>query len=372
MNYIFKYPESALLYTVVLMIGIYFSYMGSLRKYRKKTKVNIWIYLLIFLLSTLAGLRNSKTGVDTAHYIARYIEPIREGKFWIITDMSIGFKTIVWFTYLFTTHTFVVLIVIAMITNTCIILRLWDYRNKASFTLMFVMYYCFYYLITYNLFRQFLAVSIVFYSSRYIEQKRYKKYILGTTISILIHNISILGFILLVMDIALSDENPKEKKKRRMFFLISPLILSIVSWALLNHFDFNHYIYLLKRPGNHGNNGISIPIKMLLSVIMYYGINKEMKKDVSNCELSITEIKKITWIYIVGLLIGLSAYISYEAERLTYYFVIYEPIFASIKVKKNVQVQITRYLYFLFAIYSLYSKLSGGGSKIMPYMFFWQ
>lgn len=372
MNYILEYPESALLYIFILITGSFFSYLGSLKKYRNNTKTNIWIYALILLLSIFAGFRNGETGVDTAHYIIRYMEPIREGAFWSITDMSIGFKFIVWFTYLFTNHTFIVFTVIALITNSCIILRLWDYRNKSSFLLMFIMYYGFYYLITFNLFRQFLSIAIVFYYSRYIELKRYKTYIVGVVLAIMIHNISILGFMLIPIDILLSNENLKERKIRRIVLLLSPIIILVISWGLLNYFDFDHYIHLLNRPGNHGSNGISIPIKMLLGFIMYYGIRKRISYNINDCAISLAELNKIISIYFIGLLIGLTSYISYEAERLTYYFVMFEPILVSIKVKKNFQIQIIRYLYILFTIYSLYSKLAGGGSKIIPYTFFWQ
>lgn len=368
MNYVLKYPGSALLYIFILILSLCCAYFGSSSAQRLRSRINIWIILLIGILSIFAGIRNEVVGVDLAHYIIRYIEPIKEGYFSYITDMSIGFKVFVWIVYLFTDQTFIVVTMISLLTNTLIVLRLWDFRNKSSFTMMIFWYYCLYYLVTFNIFRQFMAVAIVFYFTRFLENKNYKTFLIGVIIATTIHNVSILGFAYLPIYILLSNESKQEKKVKNIFLLVSPLLILVTAFVLYRFYDFDHYIDLLNRSTNKGLSGISVPIKIILGIYFF----RVVKKCIVKSNVTQNEWFKWGFIYLLGLLIGISAYISFEAERFTFYFILFEIPFVSVKCKKNSKLRILKFIYCVFAIYSLYSKLAGGGSQIMPYLTFWQ
>ena len=367
MNYIVEYPGSAVLYFAVFLLSIVCATAAS-TKQKSRGLYNPWLIFLILLLSIFAGMRSDHVGVDVAHYIVRYIEPIQAGRFFEIHDMSVGFKALVWLFYLITDNAHIVLLMIALLTNALIVLRLWDFRKKSSFSLMIAWYYCVYYLVTFNIFRQFIAVAIVFYSTRFLEEKRYRSFIVGVIVATTIHNVSILGFIYLTVYILLSSETHKERKLRRYLMISSPILILIVAVLLYRFYDFDHYLNLLNRATNRGTDGISFPVKIILGIILYRTVKKNMHKT----NINEIQLREFGAIYSIGLLIGLLSYISFEAERFTFYFMMYEMPYVSFRYRRSGKLQLIRYIYIAFMIYTMYSKLSGGGSQIMPYTFYWQ
>ena len=370
MNYVIEYPGSALLYLGVLCLSLIFAFLATHEVHSRNKIINIWVILLIALLVIFAGIRGESVGVDVAHYIVRHIEPIREGAFSSV-DQPIGFKSLVWLVYQFTDQTWVVFLSFSLITNALIVLRLWDFRDKSSFSMMIFWYYCFYYIVSFNIFRQFIAVAIIFYFTRFLESKNYKIYILAVALAITFHSTAILGFVPLFIDIYLSDEKIKERKLRKYFTLAMPIIIIAAVVFVYYFYDYDHYMYLLNRSTNQANIGISIPVKLVLGIAMYRIINREIRHyPDEKVKVKENELKKITANYTLGLIIALMSFIASEAERFSFYYMQYETVFVSFKSKKDRKLIVLRVLYILLGLYTLYSRLSGNGLQIMPYVLF--
>jgi len=367
MNYIMEYPKSAFLYISVLFFCLIFSFIG-LRKDNKEKKLNVWIVLIITILSVIAGIRGETVGIDVAHYITSHIEPIRNG-FFSQVDQPIGFKLLVWFVYRFTNKTFVVFTVFAFITNGLIILRLWDFRNKGSFSLMLFFYYCYYYLITYNVFRQFISIAIVFYFTRYLEQKKYILYIIIVALACTIHSTAILGFILLPLDILFSEEGKKQRMMKKIFLILSPIIIIIAAFLVYKYFDYDHYLDLYK-VYNIGGLGFMTPSKIIVAISIFIIFKNEIKQKRIQL-LKSFQLSNIFVIYILGLLLSLLVYFSNLADRFAWYFLMFEPIFMSFIIKKMDYRLLMRGIYIIFAIYTLFNALNNSGQGIMPYITFW-
>ena len=368
MNYISQYPKSVLLYIFILFVCLIFAIMGTRRRYREK-KFNIWVIFIIFILSIFAGIRGETVGIDVEHYILRHIEPIREG-FFLRVNQPIGFKILVWLVYKFTDQTYMVFMLFAFITNGLIIKRLWDFRNKASFPMMILFYYCYYYLITFNVFRQFISIAIVFFATRFLENKQYSKYIVAVVMAMTIHSTSILGFILLLIDILLSNSDKKQRKIRKMFLMASPILIFAVATLIYKYFDYEHYLnlYLVY---NTGRLGFMTPVKIAFSILIYW----LLKHDYSvkhKTTAGTNELKKLFTIYFIGLVMALIVILSSFADRFAWYFLIWEPVFMSLKIKKKGFRLLMNSIYILFALYTLYISLNSSGQGIMPYVTIWQ
>lgn len=368
MNYIYKYPESVFLYISILFVCLVFAYLGSSKKNRKK-KFNIWVLLIILILSIFAGIRGETVGFDVAHYIVRHIEPIREGLFSRV-NQPVGFKILIWLVYRFTDQTYMVFMVLAFITNGLIISRLWDFRNKASFPMMIFFYYCYYYLITFNVFRQFITIAIVFFVTRFLESKQYFKYCIGIAIAMSIHSIAILGLVLLPIDILLANSDKKQRKIRKVFLIASPALILGISVLLYTYFDYDHYLNLYSIYAT-GRLGFMTPAKIVISILMFWVLRHD-----GNIKYNITmdtdELKSIFITYFIGLAMALLVILSSFADRFAWYFLIWEPVFMALKIKKKDLRILMHGIYILFALYTLYLSLNSSGQGIMPYVTKWQ
>ena len=353
MGYISQYPESALLYVGIMLLCVMLAIIAS----KEKRKASTYVIAIIVILSVFEGLRGESVGIDVSHYIIRHIEPIREGAFAKV-NQPIGFKIIVWISYLISSKTSTVFLLFAFITNGLIVLRLWDFRHKASFPFMVFFYYCFHYLITFNVFRQYIAIAIVFYVSRYIDEKKYLKYGIGVIVATLIHSTSVLGFLLIPIDILTSDENVKQWRLRYRIIFASPILIFLVVGLFFN-FDYEHYIDLFKNYGS-GSLGSMTLVKIAIAIGIFVCMYKNKKNN--------QEIKKIFTTYCIGLFISLLVAVAIFADRFAWYYLIWEPVFMSYNLKRRDNKILVRGVYVLLALYTLYLNLSVSGQGIMPYI----
>ena len=362
------YPKSLITYITILFVCMVFAICASNNK-TKNSEFNIWVGLIILVLSIFAGVRGESVGIDVQHYIVKHIEPIRYGLFSSV-NQPIGFKILVWLVYRFTEQTYMVFMVFGFITNYLIIKRLWDFRNKASFPLMILFYYCYFYLITFNVFRQFISIAIIFYATKYLENKKYFKYCIGLLIAISIHSTSILGLLILVTDILLSKSNIKERNIKIIFTIISPILMLILAILLYKYYDFEHYYNLYLRY-NNGSVPFMTIVKILVSLVMYFVLINDyyIKEKIT---ITSAELKKIFVIYLIGLFIALSVILSSFADRFAWYFLIWEPVFMALKIKNKNLKLIMQSTYILFALYTFYVSVKYSGQGIMPYVTIWQ
>ena len=367
MNYILRYPGSALFYVSILLICLIFAYLAGRGKNKKRT--SIWVWVIIIILSIVAGVRGSTVGIDVAHYIVRHIEPIREGMFARVRQ-PIGFRVLVWTVYQFTSQTYMVFIVFGFITNGLIVRRLWDFRHKASFVLMILFYYCSFYLITFNVLRQFLAIAVVFFATRLLERRQYIKYGIGIAIAMTLHVVAIMGFALIpIMILMIDSKDQKLRKGKKMFLLASPFVIMISAILLYRYFDFDHFIRLYHR-FYEGRFGFMTPLKIIFSIFVFYVLSRD-RNITQKLTIDIVELKWIFCVYFMGLIISMSIIVSSFADRFAWFYTPYEMIFASLLIGKKDFRIVIHGIYILLALYTLYMGLSTSGQGIMPYRAFW-
>ncbi len=176
-------------FIILVIISTYIAHRAV-----KKDK-KFFLFFLIFILSFISGFRGEGVGVDTSEYYHAIINNFPDS--WMFRE--IGFRFLSSSIY----HTFgdprYVFCIISFLTNSLVIMRLWDFRKKCDFSIMVFLYTLIYYFDTMNIMRQFLAVAILFYFSRILEQKKYLLYLVIIFLCTLIHNTSPLALLILLI-----------------------------------------------------------------------------------------------------------------------------------------------------------------------------
>ena len=156
---------SYVIYIGLLLLCWLFAYQAD--RFDKKG----YAWMIVGLLTLCAGLRGPTVGIDTSNYLNLF-NLIHNGLFHLAYGLETSFKIIVYLIMRIVPSGRFVLTLFAFITNWCIIMRFWDLRKLSSFSCMVVCYYMAFYFTSLNAIRQFLAIGIVFYCSRYLERKQ--------------------------------------------------------------------------------------------------------------------------------------------------------------------------------------------------------
>lgn len=141
-----------------------FSYFAE----KRNRKLLIWV--IILSLTMAAGLRAYSVGLDTPSYVEKF-SYIYKGMFSYAYGLEESFKYICYGILHVIPNASFLLGLLALITHACIILRFWELRGIASFPCMVVFYYMSFYFMSLNGIRQFVAVAIVFWGTRYLGRK---------------------------------------------------------------------------------------------------------------------------------------------------------------------------------------------------------
>ncbi len=105
--------------------------------------------------------------------------------------------------------------IIGFITNLLVISTF--YRFKYPVIAVIVYITSTYFAQEFNLVRQCLAISIIFYALKYLEEKRWKKYLLFVLVAFTIHQSSLLG--LLLLPFCFINDSPKALSYIKLVFL---------------------------------------------------------------------------------------------------------------------------------------------------------
>lgn len=128
----------------------------------------LFLVLGVVALSLGAGLRNDNVGLDTYQYISAF--KTNFSVIWLFKET--GFREISRLLMnAFSGNTTCLLLLYAAVTNALILYRLWDFRKDCSYSYMAFLYITLHYMNTLNIMRQYIAIAIVFFATRFLEKK---------------------------------------------------------------------------------------------------------------------------------------------------------------------------------------------------------
>ncbi|WP_368503155.1 EpsG family protein [Alkalihalophilus sp. As8PL] len=364
MNYIVNYPLSALLYTSVVIIITLLSFLAE-RTTQKSVQIT-FLMLIILILTLFAGFRGSSVGIDTAQYLT-HLERWQYnfgGSF--STEPGLFFLSKL--SFLVVNDPQFVLIIIALTINILIVLRVWMLRIYLSFGFAMFVYTTTFYIMTFSGIRQWLAIAIVFFISKYLFEMKYLKFSLLVVVASLFHNSALLALTFPLIDsLASKLKYRKQKITLILFLLLGPLI--IISFIIINNYlslvsDYRSYFLFLQW---NGGSGIIIWLKIFLGIYIYISFRKA---DFNNFLLY----NRVIYIYLAGLLISIPGYYFDNLARIGFYFTFFEVILFALLIKsenkKKSSIFIFIIIIFITIIYIF--ELAGSGRGHIPYTPFWE
>lgn len=345
----------------------------NLAKIAEKTNKKLYVWIIVILLSLVAGLRNISVGIDTKTYDMIF-KNVSHGKFDLIYGVEESFKYICDFLLKIWNNSNFLFFIFSFISNTLILFRIWKERSIILYRWSVLAYYIVFFAFSLNGVRQFVAVAIVFYSTLYIKEGYYIKYIVGILFASLFHFSAFIGVIYLLYDVLfIKYFNNKRKIRYALFFTLIIVGAVIVTLNILDrysrYFGFSSSLV-----------GVMLIAKIIMFIISILFLSYTSKDD--NLEINdeglmarYYSIVSTRWYYFTGLVLtSLDYYFSYMG-RIGLYFYMFETIFLGNVFKsknKNIFVLWIKFGYVLILMYYLYQNIISGSQGEIPYRFFWQ
>lgn len=352
------------IYFSVLIFAWLISYFADKRDNKRLLMV------VVLLVSGLAGLRSSSVGTDTITY-ARLITYIMSGSSSYFIEEP-GFVFLVKTIGGISKNINFVFFVIALITNALILFRFWSLKKYVSFSTMTSLYFAMYYPQTMNIMRQFLAISIVFSATYFLEKKSYIKFLLFVFLATTIHQSAYISIFML----PISYYYLNRKTVKRFLLVLMSCMCVPVFYMITQDMIQESYLYLLDLRQSGWN--IVVIIKVVF-FFLYYFASYRVYKNIEIYEISENTESTVLYdlqkrkiaivIYFIGLVLLIVGSLFDQGERISYYYTFCGIPIAALAVKDNRYRQLFALaIVFVIGFYSIVKICIQGYCGIYPYI----
>lgn len=356
-----------LIYNIFLLSNIL---IGTLLVYipfgKDKHRINIYLLITFIGLTLLGGLRGASVGTDTYDYIRIFnnIKNYNRLTKLFTLDIELGYVFLNKLIAVIGGNSQTILFVTSGIISFGFLYFIKNHSKNIVLS-VFLLLTLYYYYASFNAIRQYIAISILINSYRYIKEKDFIGFIFIIILASLFHMSSLFFIPLYIIGLIKWDY-------LRVLILIGIFILVYFNLELIIDFGvklFPKYQKYLGTDFFKGHTGIMYPIVnttiFAFVTVVYFG-----KKGYLNMHLNI--------LYVINILIVLITLFSskiYFATRLSWYLtpfhLIIIPNFLNQITEKRFN-QIALILIIAMGIgYHTYC-LSANLHRIMPYIPFWE
>ena len=332
-------------------------------KYNSKLIRNLLICFLVFI----TGFRGYEVGIDTSSYVAIWDAMIIGAPVYC----EVGFQWLISFLQNFSLNPTILLVTCSVITFGLLVIRLWDFRKIASFTMMVVVLYMLVVLPSMNVMRQFCAVSIVFFSTRYLFQRCYFKFFLGILIASYLHISSLLGIFFVGFELLDWKRFSILKKAIFSVLILVGLIISGLAYEFVNS-EYGHYF------DNETVQSGSLTIVLFVFIIFAFAASnlngKKIGKDLSEVRKSHFLILVSFISYVVAVLLQSLGYYFEFMDRIGILFSMWGIVFWGIlfKLTKRILLTVLFFVAMLVLVgWPFITILRGNTLQVLPYSFCW-
>lgn len=338
-----------------LLIGGCFGKKIQNDKYKK-----IYIFICFFQMFLLQGLRSFDVGKDTLSYISVY-ENYKDSSYYayMFTHYEIGFQILYELLKYFNASSNALLCVISALTMFGF--GLFIYNNSLDVKISTFIFACMFFPNSFNIMRQYLALSIAINSYTYFSKEKYIQSIFIIFIGALFHGTMLILFIPMIF------YRVKHWKISRNIVLFSTFIFlffgdsilsSVLSITNRTYYSTGFEVDRLIR--------MTTILTIVYAFLFYYFAKNQKDKTYIN------EINFFTCIsysiMILGLLYIKYEYISRLIEILESYFLIAYPL--GIKSSKSYYMPIIRFGIYSCVFFLLIVAITNSGSGIESYRLF--
>lgn len=344
---------STIFYLCIFLMAMLLAWLAD----RKKSRV--LLFLLIILLTFAAGLRGRQVGIDTPGYY----ENIEAGFPYAWKFREEGFRAVSNLIFRLTGNAQLVFVLCALVTNYCILERFWDYRKEASFSFMTLLYLLIYYSSSMNIMRQYVAVALVFYATRFLPRKKHLWFAGFLLVAVSFHRSALLAIVLPALQIW-NGLSRKKKKLLAIPFLLSALICASYLYFYLKS-DVSAY-------ASQTVDNVNITYFYRLSVFLFawYTFSHKIYIKIGGVPKTGrfgTMEKVVPLCCLAGLgFESLSMFFAFVG-RTGLFFSMFEPVFWGIAVKKSKNRELYALLILIYAGYMLLQVVIRNSGGIMPY-----
>lgn len=297
-----------------LIIYFYIFFLGTFfLKYKSKNILNFQNFIGILILIIFAAGRY-KVGTDIQTYLnifERYsnsswneiiFEIDKEWLFVIIAKItySVGGRVLTWGTY-----------AALIVLPTYFTLR--KQYPKCDIETSFFAFLCFFYAVSFNVTRQFIAVSIVFWGMRFIYENSFYKFLGIVLLAVGFHSSAIVALSLWFLWDHKKNISIEGNKKYTILFIV---LLSVIGYQFVieqftrNVEFFLEYSEYAKGNSNGQNRSLYLEIfeLILMLILKKYFCYKDKRIDLMYI------------LFTISVLIGVTGFYHPQVKRIAYYF----------------------------------------------------
>ncbi len=150
------------------------------------------------------------------------------------------------------------------------------FKKNISMPMSLFIFYMYHFSFGLNIIRQMIAVSIVFFSIRYLHQRKPLKYILSVVIASMFHNTAIICLLFYLIIYIVSYKNYFFKWMYMVLVLISPIIIPVGIKILMRIEIFSQYKKYIYSDFSLGIGYLIKIIPIFLPIFIYI---KQIKKE---------------------------------------------------------------------------------------------
>ncbi len=358
--------------SVLLYFTVGVSCILAAKNAKKRPKFSFWF--IVIVLSLLAGLRHASVGIDTPAYVD-LLSQLETG--WKNALNNIDEKGFILLSYLMAQITdgyTWLLLAFAFITNFFIVKRLFEARDYISFPWAIFIYYCQYYFMTFNIMRQWIALAIIFYFSKYIgeEKKGTLKFVIAVIIATLMHKTSLLALAIVLIYYFV-------KKSKNIYQTLAKIITVVVTPILL----ISLYLFILSRYPSYKiefNGDISyinvLRVGVILLLLFFCVIRRKQIKlgQIQETAEEAAIRKRMSFetvVALVGSVLTLLVAFSRYADRAAMCFIVFEMTVFPYYIKKKGIGKIVALFVFVLFMFLRYKSFTSIGQGEIPYLPFW-
>ena len=330
----------------------------------EKNNKKVYVVLIWILISFIAGFRALNVGRDTSTYAVIIPRPTAIGK-----KLEIMFVLVNHILYGLTHNVSIVFLFYALVTYGLVLFRLWELRNSVSFSMAFISFFAFCYFQSLNGMRQYVAIAIVFFATRYIYKGKYLQFVVGILLAFTFHKSALLGFICFGSEFVCWQYI--EKNKKILLLVMTLAGVAAIPFCVNTMEGYAHYFE--NKFENTGFKVLELSIIFVFSLfyIYYYKRRQPFLDNNTNYRIRSTQIYYImaTGLWTVG-------YYYPFMDRISWYFLPFVGVYYGLLIKEK-RIYGLSSLALRVAIVSLISYMLfsyiflNNGPGHHPYYFIW-
>lgn len=230
-----------IVYIICFISSIGCTYIAQKKFEIKRKKEGIFFSILAILIpSILAGIRATTVGSDTAGYVERsFYQALNStslSSFIEKSELEVGYNV---FTYIIAKifrDIHWILFIIQLIVCSIVYKMAYDRRNQISMPMLMLVYFTVFYSMSLNIARQAIAIAIILYTIKLMEDKKYIKTVLLFWLAFQFHTSAIFALFLYIIIYINQKKINRKSKIMITFFMIVFLIMIVISYEQILYY----------------------------------------------------------------------------------------------------------------------------------------